>query len=58
MLFFGDSAANGVKASTYVTELHSRADFEAFVAQQNEKVGGRAGGRAGGWRAVDLWCAR
>lgn len=38
MLYFGDTAGNGVKASTFVTELHSRADFEKFLMQQDEKV--------------------
>lgn len=38
VLFFGDSAADGVKASTYVTEIHSKADFESFIAQPDDQV--------------------
>lgn len=38
VLYYGDSAANNVKASTYVTDLHSRADLEAFVRGQPDNV--------------------
>lgn len=38
VLYFGDSAAGGMHASDYVTELHSRADLDRFVAQQDDKV--------------------
>ncbi len=38
MLYFGDAAGGGEKASTYVTELHSRADFDHFMNQQDDKV--------------------
>ncbi|KAL4424978.1 hypothetical protein ABPG77_002863 [Micractinium sp. CCAP 211/92] len=38
VLYFGDSAANNVKASTYVTDLHSREDLEAFVRGQPDNV--------------------
>ena len=44
VLYFGDSAAGGEKASTYVTELHSREDFERFVNQQDDKVSSAARG--------------
>jgi hypothetical protein len=32
------SAAGGVHASDYVTELHSQADLDKFVNQQDDKV--------------------
>ncbi|GAB4820580.1 hypothetical protein N2152v2_007626 [Parachlorella kessleri] len=38
VLYFGDAAGGGEKASTYVTELHSRADFDHFMNQQDDKV--------------------
>ncbi|KAL4457874.1 hypothetical protein ABPG75_012739 [Micractinium tetrahymenae] len=38
VLYYGDSAANNVKASTFVTDLHSRADLEAFVRGQPDNV--------------------
>lgn len=38
VLYYGDSAANNVKASTYVTDLHSQADLQAFVRGQPENV--------------------
>lgn len=40
MLYYGDSAANGLKASDYVEELKSQADFDRFIDNQDEKVFG------------------
>ncbi len=52
VLFFGDAAAGGEKASTYVTELHSRGDFERFINQQDEKVGVKSAQGVGGMAGV------
>ncbi|KAK9810349.1 hypothetical protein WJX72_009187 [[Myrmecia] bisecta] len=38
VLYYGDSAANGVKASTYVPDLASREQFDKFLQQQDDKV--------------------
>ena len=38
VLYYGDTAGNNVKASTFVTDLHSRADLDAFVASQPDHV--------------------
>ena len=38
MLYFGDTAANGVHASDYVQELGSRAELDAFLAKQPAEV--------------------
>eukprot|EP00882_Tetradesmus_deserticola_P001349 GHRQ01001460.1.p1 GENE.GHRQ01001460.1~~GHRQ01001460.1.p1 ORF type:complete len:332 (+),score=120.08 GHRQ01001460.1:133-1128(+) len=38
VLYFGDSAAGGVKGSEHVTELHSREDLVSFVSSQEERV--------------------
>jgi len=38
VLYFGDTAANGVHASDYVQELGSRADLDAFLAKQPAEV--------------------
>ena len=38
VLFFGDTAARGEKASTYVQELTSRAGLEAYISSQGPDV--------------------
>ena len=38
VLFYGDSAAHGVKASSFVEDLKTRADFNRFINEQDEKV--------------------
>lgn len=38
VLYYGDQAANGVKASDFVTELHSKADLDKFVNGQPDNV--------------------
>lgn len=38
VLYFGDTAANNEKASTFVRDLHSKADLEDFVSTQDDKV--------------------
>ena len=38
VLYYGDSAANGVKASTFVEELTSRADYERFISAQPDNI--------------------
>lgn len=38
VLYYGDTAAAGVRASAYVRDLHSREDLEAFVSGQPERV--------------------
>ena len=38
VLFFGDTAARGEKASTYVQELTSRAELEAYISSQGPDV--------------------
>ncbi|CAK0758270.1 hypothetical protein CVIRNUC_002607 [Coccomyxa viridis] len=38
VLFYGDSAANGVKASSFVEEISSKAQLENFVQSQPENV--------------------
>ncbi len=38
VLFFGDTAANNVKASTYVTDLHSKEEYEVFTRSQDPTV--------------------
>jgi hypothetical protein len=38
VLYYGDQAADGVKASTFVSELTSRADLDAFIGSQPDNV--------------------
>lgn len=38
VLYFGDTAANNEKASTYIRDIHSQQDFETFINEQDEKV--------------------
>lgn len=38
VLYYGDTAANNEKASSYVTDLHSREDLRNFVHGQPEQV--------------------
>lgn len=38
MLFYGDAAANGVKASTFVEELTSEDELQQFVEKQPDHV--------------------
>lgn len=38
VLYYGDQAANGVKASDFVTELHSKADLDTFINKQADNV--------------------
>lgn len=38
VLYYGDQAANGVKASDFVTELHSKADLDNFINKQPDNV--------------------
>lgn len=38
MLYYGDTAGGNVKASTFVSELKSRADFDAFITEQDASV--------------------
>jgi hypothetical protein len=38
VLFYGDTAGNNVKASDYVTDLKTRADFDNFIASQSDQV--------------------
>ncbi len=38
VLYYGDQAANGVKASDFVTELHSKADLDTFISKQPDNV--------------------
>jgi hypothetical protein len=38
VLYYGDAAADGEKASTYVEELDTREDFERFINAQTDDV--------------------
>lgn len=38
VLFYGDTAGDNVKASDYVTDLKSRAEFDDFIASQSDQV--------------------
>ena len=38
MLYYGGSAAGGLKAGDFITELHSRQDLQTFVDAQDDKV--------------------
>jgi hypothetical protein len=38
VLFFNGSAAGGVQASDFVTELHSEEEMQAFIASQSDSV--------------------
>lgn len=44
VLFYGDSAAGGARASEWVAELHNAEDLRKFVNAQSDKVRGCAGG--------------
>ena len=70
VLYYGDTAANNVRASTYVTDLRSAADLAAFVGAQPDNVltvvdvsllrcaeGGAGGGGLGaGWGGRWVYC--
>lgn len=38
VLYYADTAANGVKASTFVEELRTRADYERFISSQPDNI--------------------
>jgi hypothetical protein len=38
VLYYGDQAANGVKASDFVTELNSKADLDTFINKQADNI--------------------
>jgi len=38
VLYYGDSAANGVKASTFVEELTTRAKYDHFISAQPDNI--------------------
>ena len=38
VLYYGDVAANGVKASTFVEELTTRAEYEHFISAQPDNI--------------------
>ena len=38
VLYYADHAANGVKASQYITDIHNKQDLDKFIDQQDNKV--------------------
>lgn len=38
VLYYADTAANGVKASQYITDIHNKQDLDKFIDQQDDKV--------------------
>ena len=38
VLYFADQAANGVKASQYITDIHNKQDLDAFLNQQDANI--------------------
>ena len=37
-MYYADHAANGVKASQYITELHNKSDLDKFITGQEANV--------------------
>ena len=60
MLYYGDSAAGGARASEWVAELHNAEDLRKFVNAQSDKVRGWWAGGAGRctcWQQLACTCA-
>ena len=38
VLYYADHAANGVKASQYITDIHNKQDLDKFIDQQDSKI--------------------
>lgn len=38
VLYYADHAANGVKASQYITDIHNQQDLDKFIDQQDDKI--------------------
>lgn len=38
MLYYGDAAANGVKASTFVEELSTREEYDRFITSKDDNI--------------------
>lgn len=37
-MYYADHAANGVKASQYITDIHNQQDLDKFIDQQDDKI--------------------
>ena len=38
VLYYGDSAAHGVKASTFVKDIMTRAEYDGFISSQPDNI--------------------